>query len=124
MGIIQHFKDREYRAECINFMLKVAPSLGSKAEWFCIRNSGLITIAKKQGISPEDLVAAMCLNCLKEHNQILNSNIPLPEKILSISYEFGLSYLNTWISDEMKINYLTVLQNYEESLNAKRRSLL
>lgn len=124
MGIIRHFIDREYRAECINFMLKVAPSLGSNAEWFCIRNSGLITLAKKRGISPEDLVAAMCLNCLKEHRQILNSNIPSPEKILSISYEFGLIFLNSWIDNDMKENYLSALHNYEESLSTKYRSLL
>jgi hypothetical protein len=116
VGIIQHFIDRKYRADCINFMLKIAPSLGRKAEWFCIKNSGMITIAKKQGISPEILVAAMCLYCLKEHSQILSSDIPSPEKILSISYEFGRLYVNTWISDEMKMNYGLALQSFDASI--------
>jgi hypothetical protein len=119
VGIIQHFIDRKYRADCINFMLKVAPSLGRKAEWFCIKNSGLITLAKKQGISPENLVAAMCLYCLKEHSQILSSNIPSPEKILSISYEFGLLYVNSWISNDMQMNYQLALESFDASLDSK-----
>jgi hypothetical protein len=97
-------------------MLKVAPSLGGKAEWFCIKNSGLITLAKKQGISPENLVAAMCLYCLKEHSQILSSNIPSPEKILSISYEFGLLYVNSWISNDMQMNYQLALESFDASI--------
>lgn len=116
--------DREYRAECINFMLKVAPSLGQKAEWFCIRHTDLISLAKKQGIYPEALVAAMCLNVLKEHNQILNSNIPSPEKIISIAHEFGLLYLNSWISNEMQNDYSVALQHYEESISASYKAFL